>query len=228
MRGKLLLFGLRPRLQLVERMDLPRPVRVHVLPELVHEREEGVVDPERHVRLLAIRPHALHVELRGRLLRQAEDDDRRDVAGVVDAVGTVLAVVAHHAGKPVAVREHRVAPAVARRPDDGAFARADPDLPLHEPAVRALGHAVDDEVERAVGPVGDLRRKPFVAIERDRLREHEVHSAELVPGRHVHHGRVVLKTHRRAVERRRLRVCRREEHLRGGKKTCCAIHLILP
>ena len=225
MRVERVLLGLRPRLQLVERMDLPRPVRVHELAELVHEREEGVVDLQRLVRLLAFGPHALDVKLRGRFLQGGEDDDRGDVAGLVEAVGTVLTVVAHHAGEPIAVRGHRVAPAATRRHDDGAFARAELDFPLHEPAVRALDDAVDHEIQRPVGPVGDLRREPFVAVQRDRLGEDEIHAAELVVGRNVDHGRAVLDAHGRAVERRRLRVRRGKEHLRrSGKGKECTVH----
>ena len=197
-------------------MDFPRPVRVHELAELIHEREERVVDLQRLVRLLALGPNTLDVELRGRFLQGGEDDDRGDVAGMVESVGTVLAVIARHAGEPVAVRDHRVTPPVTRRHDDGAFTRAKLDLPLHEPTVRALGHAVDHEVQRPISPVGDFRRESFVAVERDRFGEHEVHTAELVVGRHVDYGRAVLHTHRRAVERRRFRVRRGEKHLRGG------------
>ena len=192
MGDKFILLRFRGRPKFSDRMHLPRPFRVGELAERIHERKEVVVDLQLQVGMLAIHPNTLYVELRGQLLRHAEDDYGDNAAAFIQTIGTKLRVVAHHAGEPHAPGRYSIALAVACRLDDLAFARTKAELHIREPLWRTLGDAVRDEVKRPVSPVGHFREPGVIAVQRKRLRKNEVHAAEIVSRRNIDHGRAVL------------------------------------
>ena len=104
---QIILLCFRPRLELVERMHLARPIRMRILAELVHEREELVVDRKRKATPLAVRFYTLYVKLRVLFLAVAKDDKLMNGAAGVDAMGESFGIVAYHSVNIAAARRKR-------------------------------------------------------------------------------------------------------------------------
>ena len=212
--GEIRLFRSRGGLELVDGVHLPRPLAVRELPKLVHEREERVVDLENRVRFRTLGADVAHVEERRSSAAPADEHDGRYHAALLYAAGVVLPVVARHAGKAVAAWGHRTRRRTARRGDVATLAGFEAERPGRIPAVRLLGETVHREIERAVGPVGNLGMQSLPAVQRERLREEELYAALLLAGRNVNNGSTFIDAHFRASEALRLRPLRGEQRPR--------------
>ena len=91
---------------------------MHVLAELVHEREELVVDVKRETLLAAIGTNALHVKLGGRVLAIAEYDKEIYGAALVDAIREALGIISNQPGNGLAPRRKNVGLGAVQRRND--------------------------------------------------------------------------------------------------------------